>query len=85
MAKSENSTGTVIQSWVSPKFAREIRELAVQDGRSVSNLIKVALRDRLSETSSRGGEGRPPRGIGGLHGPAERGSDKRNQEGRSDG
>ena len=47
MARSEN-TGTVVHAWLRPEFAREIRELAARDGRSVSNLIKVALRDRLS-------------------------------------
>ena len=49
MAQSEN-TGTVVQAWVAPRFAREIKELADRDGRSVSNFIKLALRDRLAET-----------------------------------
>ncbi|MGZ5321315.1 MAG: ribbon-helix-helix protein, CopG family [Solirubrobacterales bacterium] len=35
-----------------PEFAREIKELADRDGRSVSNLIRVALRDRLSSATS---------------------------------
>jgi Ribbon-helix-helix protein, copG family len=46
MAETEN-TGTVVQAWVRPEFAREIKELAEQDNRSVSNLIKLALRERL--------------------------------------
>jgi Ribbon-helix-helix protein, copG family len=62
-AKSEN-TGTVLQSWVTPKFAREIRELAENDGRSVSNLIRFALRERLQaspigEGAHRGGDSSP--------------------------
>jgi len=69
MAESKNM-GTVIQSWVTPKFAREIKELAESDGRSVSNLIKLALRERLqAETSphgegtARGGSSDPSEGI----------------------
>lgn len=65
MAKT-NSPGEVLQSWVSPKFAREIRELAESDGRSVSSLIKVALRDRLSdETSPSTAEAARPAGAAG--------------------
>ena len=48
MARSQN-TGTVVHAWLRPEFAREVKELADRDGRSVSNLIKVALRDKLSE------------------------------------
>jgi hypothetical protein len=73
MAKSEN-TGTVVQAWVSPKFAREIKELADRDGRTVSNLIRVALRDRLSSaTSPTTGEGPAPLGgepVSSRHGDA---------------
>lgn len=80
MAKSEN-TGTVIQSWVTPKFAREVRELADQDGRSVSGLIKLALRERLqtfqagtehfaTSSISAKAEGAPAGGL--LSSPAER-------------
>jgi hypothetical protein len=53
MARSSENTGTVVQAWVRPEFARQVKELANRDGRTVSNLIKVALRDRL-ETSPMG-------------------------------
>jgi Ribbon-helix-helix protein, copG family len=48
MARSQN-TGTVVHAWLRPEFAREVKELADRDGRSVSNLIKIALRDRLED------------------------------------
>jgi hypothetical protein len=51
MAEPKNA-GTVVQAWVRPEFAAEIRELADRDGRTVSNLIKIALRDRLSSAPS---------------------------------
>lgn len=49
---SAKSTGQVVHAWLRPEFAREIKELADRDGRSVSNLIQVALRDRLSSATS---------------------------------
>ena len=58
MAKTK-SPGEVLQSWVSPSFAREVRELADQDGRSVSGLIKLALRERL-QTFEAETEASPP-------------------------
>ncbi len=66
MAKSE-SKGTTIHTWVSPSFAAEVRELAEQDGRSVSNLIRHVLQAQL-ETSpiSSVGEGGPARHGGQL-------------------
>jgi hypothetical protein len=60
----------VVQAWVTPRFAREIKELADRDGRSVSSLIKVALRDRLAETSPEG-EDRRPAGVSVAPSPAE--------------
>ena len=48
------NTGEILHVWCRPEFAREVKELADRDGRSVSNLIKVALRDRLSEDTSQG-------------------------------
>ena len=63
MARSQN-TGTVVHAWLRPEFAREVKELADRDGRSVSNLIKVALRDKLSEdfagATPAAEAGRPP-------------------------
>ena len=58
MADTETSTGTIVQSWVSPQFARELKELADADGRSVSNLIRVILEENLARdggATARGG------------------------------
>jgi hypothetical protein len=43
VSESEDRSAAVLHTWVTPKFAREVRELAETVGRSVSNLIKVAL------------------------------------------
>ena len=65
MAETTQNTGTVIQSWVSPELARQVKELADADGRSVSNLIKHILEHEL----------RPPLGEDRRRG---RGSSSRN-------
>ena len=64
MATSGNKGASVLQSWVTPAFAREVRELADEQGRSVSNLIKFALRTQLSETPpTDSGESTAPGGL----------------------
>jgi hypothetical protein len=37
----------VIQSWVSPEFAPELKQLAEQAGRSVSAVIRIRLEVQL--------------------------------------
>jgi plasmid stability protein len=85
--ETEAEERTIVASWVSTRLAREIKELAARDGRSVSGLIRVALRDRLQTETSPMGEDRrqaglprsPPRapvGGGSAAGPVSR-SDRR--------
>ena len=65
MATSGNKGASVLQSWVTPAFAREVRELADEQGRWVSNLIRSsALRTQLSETPpTDSGESTAPGGL----------------------
>lgn len=51
--ETKSSTGTIVQSWVSPALARELKELADRDRRSVSALIRNALEDRVRQEASR--------------------------------
>jgi predicted transcriptional regulator len=57
MARS-HETGAVVQAWVSPELAREIKQLADRDRRTVSSLIRFTLEDRLeAETHAAEGKG----------------------------
>ena len=49
MAVATKDTGQVVQSWVSPTLAREIKQLADDDHRSVSALIRIALEAKVQE------------------------------------
>jgi hypothetical protein len=41
------STGVIVQSWVSPRLAAELKRRAEAERRSVSSTIRIALEDRL--------------------------------------
>ena len=45
-AESPTSTGEVVQAWVSPDLARELKQLAEQERRSVSAVIRLAIEDQ---------------------------------------
>ena len=47
MAAATKSTGVVIQSWVTPQLAAELKRYAEAERRSVSAAIRIALEDRL--------------------------------------
>jgi predicted transcriptional regulator len=47
------STGEVVQAWVSPDLARELKQLAEQERRSVSAVIRLALEDQLRKEGRR--------------------------------
>ena len=46
-AESPTSTGEVVQAWVSPDLARELKLLAEQERRSVSAVMRLAVEDQL--------------------------------------
>jgi predicted transcriptional regulator len=52
-ADSPTSTGEVLQAWVSPELARELKQLAEQERRSVSAVIRLALEDQLRRDGRR--------------------------------
>ena len=47
MAVATKQTGVVLQSWVSPALAAELKRHAEAERRSVSSTIRLALEDRL--------------------------------------
>ena len=47
MAVATKDTGVVVQSWVSPRLAAELKRYAEAERRSVSSTIRLALEDRL--------------------------------------
>jgi predicted transcriptional regulator len=47
------STGIVVQSWVPPSLAAELKRLAESERRSVSATIRLAVEDRLREQRER--------------------------------
>ena len=56
MATSTQSPGgAIVQSWVSPEFAEQLKAQAELERRSVSGVVRIALEDRLR------GEGKPER------------------------
>jgi hypothetical protein len=62
-------TRTRVQTWLEPKFARELKQLADADGRSLSGLIRVVLQEQLAtspygEGPAPGGKLSPRRGAG---------------------
>ena len=61
MARSaaESPTGEVIQSWVSPEFARELTQLAEQERRSVSAVIRIRLEEQCRAEERRENRERP--------------------------
>ena len=69
---AQQQTGRRVQTWLSPRLAREVKELADRDRRSVSSLIRVTLEDRLETASPPAGEARrsgdvpPSPGAGNL-------------------
>jgi predicted transcriptional regulator len=46
-------SGAIVQSWVPPRLAAELKQLADRDRRSVSAIIRHALEDRLREDRDR--------------------------------
>ena len=44
---AEKSTGTRVQTWLPNSLAEQLKAEAERSRRSVSNLIKVAVEDRL--------------------------------------
>ena len=49
----------MIQSWVSPEFARELNQLAEQERRSVSAVIRIRLEEQCREEERREKRERP--------------------------
>ena len=47
MAFETRQPGRVIQSWVSPELAKQIRAAAQDERRSVSSMIRIAVEDSL--------------------------------------
>ncbi len=64
MATGAKPAGTRVQTWLTPGFARELKELADADGSSVSGLIRVVLQEQLATSPTRRGPG-----VGGIIGP----------------
>lgn len=46
------SPGTVIQAWVSPEFLEQVRERAQVERRPVSDLVRIAVEDRLAPSNT---------------------------------
>jgi hypothetical protein len=57
MATKSEKPAAVLQSWVTPDFAREVKELADADGRSVSNFVRNVLEHQLRTSPIIPGEG----------------------------
>ena len=51
MATEQADKGRITASWVTPRFAAEVRELAERDHRSVGSLIRLAVEDRLATSA----------------------------------
>jgi hypothetical protein len=45
--KTESEAGTVVQAWVPPSLAAELRARALDERRSVSAMIRIAIEDAL--------------------------------------
>ncbi len=52
-AESPTSTGEVVQAWVSPDLARELKQLAEQERQSVSAVIRLAIEHQLHRDGKR--------------------------------
>ena len=52
-AESPTPTGEVVQAWVSPDLARELKQLAEHERRSVSAVIRLAIKDQLRKDGQR--------------------------------
>jgi predicted transcriptional regulator len=53
VAIASKDTGKRIETWLSPSLARELKELADRDRRSMSAVIRNAVEDRLRADQER--------------------------------
>ena len=51
---AQAATGKVIQSWVPPALAEQVKQHADRERRSVSALVRIALEDQLGRSRSPG-------------------------------
>jgi hypothetical protein len=56
---TESPTGEVIQSWASPELARELKQLAEQERRSVSAVIRIRLEEQSRKNERHEKRNRP--------------------------
>ena len=49
MPTATRDTGVIVQSWVSPQLANELKRHAERERRSISAVIRIAVEDRLRE------------------------------------
>jgi hypothetical protein len=52
-AKQQDSSGTVVQSWMPADLARDLKKQADAERRSVSAVVRIAVEDKLG--GKRGG------------------------------
>jgi len=53
VARTEESTGTLVQSWVPLNLAAELNRHADADRRSVSSTIRLAIEDKMRADEER--------------------------------
>jgi hypothetical protein len=49
---AQSPAGEVVQSWVPPELARDLRQQAERERRSVSAVIRLAIEDALQPNGS---------------------------------
>jgi Ribbon-helix-helix protein, copG family len=47
VAVATKDTGKVVQTWIGPALAEQLKQQAEQKRRSVSALVRIAIEDRL--------------------------------------